>query len=504
MRRRPSLVSFQPVSLDPAGPVPLHRQLYEEVRTAILEARLAPGTRMPASRDLARGARISRNTVLAAFQQLLAEGYLTSRAGSGTYVADSIPDLLAPVRATAHAGRPEPDGPRELSSLGRSLLDGLGLAHEYPVLSDTFRSGLPALDEFPYAIWRRLFDRRLQTSSSKLLAYGDPQGYRPLREAIAQHLAAARGARCTPEQIVVLSGSQQAIDLVTRVLMEPGQAAWFEDPGYYIALAAMRCAGARVVPVPVDHEGLVVEEGVRQAPDARLAYVTPSHQHPLGTVMSLPRRLALLQWAERAGAWILEDDYASEYRYTGRPLAALQGLDERRRVLYVGTFSKVLFASLRLGYVVAPLDLVPALVRAREVSDRQSPTLLQAVTADFMHEGHFSRHLRRMRTLYAHRQKVLVTAAERHLAGLLEISPSEAGMNLIGWLPPGVDDREAARAAEHAQLFAPPLSRFAIRPQPRGGLVLGYTGLHDDQIEAGAKRLADALRPVVAAASSRR
>lgn len=500
MRRRPSLVSFQPVSLDPNGSLPLHRQLYEEVRTAILEARLAPGTRMPASRDLARGARISRNTVLAAFQQLLAEGYLTSRPGSGTYVAEAIPDLQTPVRADT-PGAASASGSRELSALGRRLTSGHLMTREFPVRSDTFRSGLPALDEFPYAIWRRLIDRRLQSSSSKLLAYGDPQGYRPLREAIAQHLAAARGARCSPDEIVVLSGSQQAVDVVARVLVDPGQPVWFEDPGYHIARAAFEAAGARIVPVCVDREGLVVDEGERAEPSARLAYVTPSHQHPLGTVMSLPRRLALLRWAERAGAWVLEDDYASEYRYAGRPLAALQGLDEHRRVLYAGTFSKVLFASLRLGYVVAPPDLVPALVAAREVSDRQSPTLLQAVTADFMLEGHFSRHLRRMRTLYAHRQRVLVEAAAQHLEGLLEIRPAEAGMNLVGWLPPGVDDREAARAAERAGLFAPPLSRYAIRRLPRGGLVLGYTGLPDERIVSGVRQLADALRPLVGAGS---
>lgn len=495
MRRRPSLVSFQPVSLDPNGSTPLHRQLYEEVRTAILEARLAPGTRMPASRDLARGARISRNTVLAAFQQLLAEGYLTSRAGSGTYVAEAIPDLQTPARSD-ESGVPSTGGPRALSALGRRLTSGQVLPRDFPVRSDTFRSGLPALDEFPYAIWRRLLDRRLQSSSSKLLAYGDPQGYRPLREAIAQHLSAARGARCSPDQIVVLSGSQQAVDVLARVLVDPGQSVWFEDPGYYIARAALEAAGARIVPVGVDREGLVVDEGERTEPGARLAYVTPSHQHPLGTVMSLPRRLALLRWAERSGAWVIEDDYASEYRYAGRPLAALQGLDDHGRVLYVGTFSKVLFASLRLGYVVAPPDLVSAIVAAREVSDRQSPTLLQAVTADFMLEGHFSRHLRRMRTLYAHRQRILVEAAAEHLNGLLELRPAEAGMNLVGWLPPGVDDRVAARAAERAGLYAPPLSRYAVRPLTRGGLVLGYTGLPDERIVAGVRQLADALRPL--------
>ncbi len=496
MRRRLTLSSFQPVSLDPNGAEPLHRQLYEEVRTAILGGRLSPGMRMPPSRDLARGARISRNTVLAAFQQLLAEGYLTSRGGSGTYVAEAIPELSTPLGADARSAVASPPaGP--LSRLGRRLAAGELMSHDYPVRSDVFRSGLPALDEFPYAIWRRLMDRRLQSAASKLLAYGDPQGYRPLREAIAQHLAAARGARCSPDQIVVLSGSQQAVNLLARVLMDPGDRVWFEDPGYYIARAAFEAVGGEIVPVPVDREGLLVDQGERNGPDARAAYVTPSHQHPLGHVMSLARRLSLLRWAERTGAWIIEDDYASEYRYAGRPLAALQGLDTSGRAIYVGTFSKTLFASLRLGYAVLPPGLVPTVVRAREVSDRQSPTLLQAVTADFLLEGHFARHLRRMRTLYAQRQHMLVAAAGRHLKGLLEVAPAEAGMNLVGWLPPGVDDRVAARAAEQAGLYAPPLSRYAVLPQPRGALVLGYTGLREDQIEDGAKRLAAALAPVV-------
>lgn len=496
MRRKSAVSSFQPVSLDPSGPEPLHRQLYDEVRVAILQGRLAPGTRMPASRDLAGGAHISRNTVLAAFQQLIAEGYLTSRPGSGTYVAEAIPDLVSPVVARAAAGAAA-DAPRRLSHLGEALARGELLALEGRVPSDTLRSGLPALDEFPYAIWRRLLERRMQPSSSRLLAYGDPQGYLPLREAIAQHLNAARGANCTAEQIVVLSGSQQAVNLAARSLVDPGDTVWFEDPGYFIARAAFHAVGAHVLPVPVDREGLQVEFGEREAPDARLAYVTPSHQHPLGHVMSLARRLALLRWADRHGAWILEDDYASEYRYTGRPLASLHGLDNQGRVIYVGTFSKTLFASLRLGYAVAPPDVVTPLVRAREVSDRQSPSLLQAALADFMIEGHFARHLRRMRTLYARRQAVLVAAARRHLEGVLEVAPAEAGMNLVGWLPPGVDDAAASAAARAAGVHAPALSSYALRPLARGALVLGYTGNDEARIEAGVRTLASALRTIL-------
>jgi GntR family transcriptional regulator/MocR family aminotransferase len=360
-----------------------------------------------------------------------------------------------------------------------------------------FRAGLPALDEFPMDTWRRLTDRHLRSSSPKTLAYGDPQGYRPLREAIAAHLAAARGARCSPEQILVVSGSQQGISLVNEVLVNEGDQVLFEDPGYFAARGVFEAGGAQLVPVPVDDDGFDVATAIQLAPNARLAYITPSHQNPLCVTMSLPRRRALLQWAETNGGWILEDDNASECRYHGRPLAALQGIDPHGRVMYAGTFSKVMFSALRLGYLVVPPDLVEEFVRARELQDRQSPGVTQAVLTDFMVEGHFSRHLRRMRTVYASRLATLVEAVRRHADGLLEIPVLEGGVNRVAWLPEGVSDVEAAEVLRPEGFACPPLSEFRIRPGGRSGLVLGFAGMTEEQIDESIRRMAALLRPLV-------
>jgi GntR family transcriptional regulator/MocR family aminotransferase len=320
-----------------------------------------------------------------------------------------------------------------------------------------------------------------------------------LRETIAAHLGEARAVRCEASQVIVVTGAQQAVDLAARVLLDPGDTAWVEDPGYQGARGALVAAGIRLAPVPVDREGLDVRRGAREGPGARLVYVTPSHQYPLGVTMSLNRRLALLEWASASGAWILEDDYDSEYRYAGRPLAALQGLDTAGRVIYAGTFSKVLFPALRLGYLVVPPDLVDAFVAARALADRHSPSVTQAALADFIDGGHFARHVRRTRALYAERQAALVRAARRSLGGVLEVAPAEAGMHLMGWLVAGLDDRAAARAALTRNVDAPPLSGFRVRPArrgERGGLVLGYAAYTPREIDDACGRLAAALRGV--------
>jgi GntR family transcriptional regulator/MocR family aminotransferase len=351
---------------------------------------------------------------------------------------------------------------------------------------------VPALDQFPYRLWSRLAARRWRRQP--LLDYGDPGGYAPLREAIAEYVRLARGARCLAEQVIITSGSQQGVDLAARVLLDPGDAVWMEDPGYSGARAALQVAGASIVPVPVDREGLVVEEGERVAPEARLAYVSPSHQFPVGVTMSAGRRLALLRWASRAGAWILEDDYDSEFRYDARPLAALQGMDEDGRVIYVGTFSKTLFPALRLGYLIVPEGLVEVFRAARAVSDRQSPTMDQVVLADSLVGGHFARHARRMRRLYSERQEVLVDAVRGRLGDRLEVFPSAAGMHLLGWLRPAVDDTLVSAKAAALGIEAAPLSRYALVQPPRGGLLLGWAAYSPQAIREGVVRLEEALR----------
>jgi len=496
MPRRIFAPNFRVFALDPNSSEPLHRQLYDELRRAILSGRLTPGSRLPASREMAIATKLSRNTVLAAYDQLMAEGYIEGRAGSGTYVARAIPEHAIPEVERPPMRASEDNAERAVSKAAQRLRASAPMHRLGTVNADAFRPGLPALDHFPMDIWRRISDRRLRTASTRLLTYDDPQGLLPLREAIAGHLCAARGARCTADQVIIVSGSQQAVDLAARVLLDPGDEVWFEDPGYFAARGALEMAGARIVPVPVDHDGLMVHQGVALAPNARMAYVTPSHQNPTCATMSLARRMALLQWAQRAGAWILEDDNASEYRYEGRPLAALQGIDANERTLYFGTFSKVLFASLRLGFIVAPPDLVPALVKAREFADRQSPSWQQAVVADFMHEGHFGRHLRRMRMLYGSRLENLKRAAARHASDLFEIPDREGGMSRVAYFLTDIDDNVAAAAAHAAGVSCMPLSHYRVTPGGRPGLILGFTGIDEENASIGMQKLAAAVRPL--------
>jgi GntR family transcriptional regulator/MocR family aminotransferase len=494
MGKQASAAPLLSVPLDERAAAPMFRQLYEGIRTAILSGRFEAGMRLPASRMLASELGVSRTTVLNGYEQLLAEGYLVGRLGSGTYVAPTLPEELLQAHTLPQALRPPARRSRLLSRRGATLA-----AAPRPIVPRAgrprpFRPGVPALDAFPSELWLRLTKKYTRRMFAELGDYGDPAGYRPLRQAIAAYLQAARGVCCDADQIIVVSGAQQALDLAARVLLDPGEAAWVEDPSYIGARGALSGTGVQVVGVPVDREGLDVAGAARRHPRARLCYVTPSHQYPLGVTMSLSRRLALLDWARRASAWIVEDDYDSEFRYAGRPLAALQGLDRDRRVLYVGTFSKVLFPALRLGYLVAPPDLVDAFVAARTLADHHSPTLPQAVLAEFIADGHLARHVRRMRTLYAERQTALLAAVRRELDGCLSVAPAEAGLHLVGWLGEGEDDRVASRRAAAHGVETPPLSAYQIERGKRGGLLLGYAASSPREIRDGVRRLALALR----------
>lgn len=482
------------VPLDERSRVPLHRQLYGGVRDLILSGRLAPGTRLPSFRSLASDLDVSRNTVIAALGQLHAEGYLESRVGSGTTVAHALPQDLPAVTGGAGVAGARATPRRALSRRGR-LLAGLPL-NTSAAATVPFRPSTPALDDFPIEIWGRLAARHRRHMPRALLGYGDALGHPELREAIAGYLRVARGVQCTGDQVAVVSGTQQALYLCAQLVLDPGDVAWCEDPGYPGARAALVAAGARIVPLPVDHEGLVVPADAARAGRPRLVYVSPSNQFPLGVTMSVSRRASLLKAVRGQGAWILEDDFDSEYRYSSRPIAALQGLDPDRRVIYIGTFSKTLFPSLRIGYVVLPPALVDAFRVARAAIDRHSPTLEQAVLADFITEGHLSRHIRRMRALYRERQEALVTAARAELGGLLDVAPGDAGIHLVGWLPAGASDRAAAAAAAARGVQVTPLSVYAVRRTSlaRPGLLLSYGAFDAAQIRRGVERLAQALR----------
>ncbi len=477
-----------------------HRQLYNQIRGHVLSGRLAGGVRLPATRSLARDLGCSRNTVLSAYDLLLAEGYLAGSRGSGTYVSRLLPDPFMALAAGVEAAGPKSHGggSATLSARGRALAK-IGFRPRGPV--GAFMLG-PDVSQVPFDVWGRILGAAWRRPVPALPHSGDPAGYRPLREAIAEYLRATRALSCDWRQVMITSGAQQALDLVARALLDPGDAVWCEDPGYAGLRGPLIAAGARLVQIPVDDQGLSVAEGRDRAPKARLAVVAPSHQFPLGVVMSLGRRLELLNWARSAGAWILEDDYDSEYRYAGRPLAALQGLeadsgDGAGRVIYAGTFSKVMFPSLRLGYLVVPKDLIEPLTQVRAALDDHPSAVVQPVLAAFIAEGHFSAHVRRMRRHYAARQEALLEAARRWLDGKLLLSPDEAGLHLVARLTPALgrrmSDTQAAARAAGAGVAVSALSGYAVEAQCDPGLLLGYAAVQEDAIEDSVIRLAKAL-----------
>jgi GntR family transcriptional regulator/MocR family aminotransferase len=480
------------ISIDRRSQKPLHRQVYEGYRDAIIERRLSPGQRLPSTRSLALELRISRVPVIGAFEQLLTEGYIESRVGSGSFVARALPEpQVARPRATEPRAAKGP-GQRPVARLPEALAAG---PEPWASGFSPFRLNLPALDQFPTETWARLLARHARGASRSLLGYGSALGYAPLRETLAAYLRTSRSVRCEPEQILVVSGSQQALALCARVLLEPGDPVWVEEPGYSGACHAFLLMGGRLVPVPVDDEGLDVAAGLAREPRARVAYVTPSHQYPLGMTMSAARRLQLLEWARGTGAWIIEDDYDSEYRYESLPVSALQGLDRDARVLYVGTFSKVLYPALRIGYLVVPPDLVDRFARVRDTLDIFPATLPQAALTDFLVEGHYGRHLRRMRRLYAERRNALVEALDRELGGSVEVLGAQAGMHLVAQLRRHRgSDQEIARRAAALGVNAQPLSTCYLDRPRRQGFVLGFSGVRKPEVLEGVRKLRSAIQ----------
>jgi GntR family transcriptional regulator/MocR family aminotransferase len=488
--------SFQDLSLmPPEGSKELWRWLYRELRAAILDGRLKSGSRMPSTRNLAEQYDISRGTVVLAFDHLRSEGYIETQVGAGTFVASNLPDdALSPKRGRERL--PGWASKAKLSKRGRLASEDVPAVPVFHSIGKAFRSYEPALDLFPVDLWSRVAGRVLRRAPRSLYGNGDVKGYLPLRRAIAEYVGAVRGVRCDPDQVIITTGTQPALDLIARMVLDPGDAAWMEDPGYPGMFFAVRAAGAKIVPVPVDQEGLDVEWARRRAPDAKFAYVTPANQFPLGVTMSLARRRALLDWAEARAAWVVEDDFDSEYRYSGRPLAALQSLDSAGSVIYVSTFTKILFNALRLGFMVLPPRLVEPFASARNCIDRHPPTLDQAILAEFILEGHFGHHIRRMRQVYADRMAVLAEAAERRLGGLLEVVKTVTGMRTVGWLQTGEDDRSVQSRANAQGLELTALSLFTRRHPVRSGLMLGFAGCSPDELRRGVNVLAAMLERV--------
>ncbi|HXX40581.1 MAG TPA: PLP-dependent aminotransferase family protein [bacterium] len=468
--------------------MPAYRWLYVAMRGEILAGHLRPGTRLPATRDLARQYALSRGTIVSAFDQLASEGYVTGTMGSGTYVSRTLPDDLLQVGREPVARPPVlRTARRYLSDYGRRVTPFPGLELRPP---RAFRANLPALDAFPAAAWARIMARRSRQWPLSLLMGCEPIGYAPLRAVLAHYLGMSRGVQCTPDQVVIVSGVQEALDLVARLFLNPRDRVCMENPGYPGAAIAFESVGARVSFVPLDDQGMLVPAQVLRG--ARLVYVTPGHQFPLGMTMSLPRRLQLLDWARKTGGLIFEDDYDSEYRYSGRPVPALHGLDRTGQVFFAGSFSKVLFPSLRLGYLVVPPDVVDRFAAAKSSTSRHAPLLDQAVLQEFIAEGHFGRHLRRMRELYAERLAALLASGRQYLTGLLEISPIEAGLQTVGWLR-GIDAETAAAAAAERNVETIPLGRYYRGGPGREGLVLGFAAVSTQAIRRGVRDLAAAV-----------
>ena len=477
------------LELDRQSATPLQQQLYRQVRRQILDGALPPGTRLPASRALARRAGVARATVVAAYAQLEAEGYLVSRVGAGAYVANNLP---LPVDAATPPFTPvlSPWGRRALQAAPNRKSSGPRTEVEID-----FGFGRSFPHSFPYDVWRRLLARYLSTDDAMLSRYGSVAGFMPLRRAIADHLANLRGVRCSPEQVVIVSGAQQALDILARLLLTRGAAVLVETPGYRDAFELFRLHGAQLVALPVDEAGFPVEQ-IPPGCAARLAFVTPSNQFPQGGALPLPRRLALLAWARAQDAIVVEDDYDGELRYDGRLLPALQALDERGHVVYLGTFSKVLFPALRLGYVVLPRALVQPFVRAKGLVDRGAPTLMQAAIADFIAEGHFARHLRRLRQTYGARQAALIEAVERYLGDAVCYTAVPAGLHLMLSLPAGCDEAALVQRAAALGVGVYPGAPYHLAQPAPSSILLGFSGLQEEEIREGIRRLARALTRV--------
>ncbi len=487
------------IALDRTLAEPLYRQFYRSVQQHVLTGRLPPGTKLPSIRTLSKSLDVSRNTIVTAMDQLTIEGYLEARVGAGTFVSRTLPETQLQVEFGALELSPARPHAGTLSKRGQALKELLGDSPDRPGYMSAvgaFSVDGPDLEDFPWETWRKLSGRLTRRASLRLLGYQRDLGLEPLRDVLAEHLALARGVRCSADQILIVSGSQEALFLTANVLLDPGGEAWVEDPGYPGMRRALTAAGAHLIPVSVDDEGMDVGWAQSNHPHARLACVTPSHQFPLGPTLSLRRRLALLEWADTESGWILEDDYDSEYRYEGRPLQALQGLDGGQRVVYAGTFSKVLFPGLRLGYVVAPPQLIEAFAAARTAVDLHPPALTQAILAEFIERGHYWRHVRRMRTRYSVRCAALVQALREEIGPGVVLGPHDSGMHFILELPEGVSDREVSRRAAELEVECLPVSSFVHGHDQLSGLVIGFGRLAVEHIRPAVRRLARAISDV--------
>lgn len=464
--------------LDARRKRPLFRQLYDQIRSAILEGRLKADSRIPSSRDLMEQLGVSRTTVVSAIDMLIAEGYLLTSHGRGTFISSEIPDeQILPQKVETSDGANSKGSSNHLGKYGESILDS-DRSNWHTGTSRPFCPGEPALDEFPIQVWSKIVRRVWKSLDPSMLSYGEPAGYRPLRTQIAEYLSVRRGVNCDPSQVMIVSGTQQAVDIVSRISIDAGDEVLFENPGYVSARDSFVKHGAKIIPVPVDDSGVILEQAIRKHHRARLAYVTPSHQYPLGVTLPIERRLALLNWAKENHSLILEDDYDSEYRYAQQPLPCLQGLDSASRTIYVGSFSKVVFPALGLGYAIVPQQMVTSFENALKLTSRPGSQVDQIVLSKFIREGHFVRHLRRMRKTHALRRETFVTEIEKNLGDKLEVIGSPAGLHCTTILKTKQRDTHLVAALDEIGIIARPLSGYYLpgtkSRDRKNGLVFGF------------------------------
>ncbi len=474
------------IQLDSESTVPLYKQLYQQLHQAIVEGKFPPGIYLQSTRDLSKILKVSRNTVLQAIQQLIAEGFLEAKAGSGTRITSNLPRNFFWKDYTEQTHEKEPVSIRSISRRGETYAAGKFTNRQKMDGPYIFTLSVPALDHFPVEMWSRLVARHHRKASLNLFDYnvGEPAGYQPLREAIANYVQVVRGVKCTAEQVIITNGAQHAIFLATQVLLDPGDKVWLENPGHIGTRSILQASNAKIVSVPVDNHGLNVEAGIRLAPDASMVCITP-HQMPVGSLMNLKRRLELLRWAREEGAWILEDDYDHEFTYRGRPIMSLQGLDNANRVIYIGTFSKSMFPSLRIGYMIVPHDLVQPLSMARLTIDVQTSTIQQAALADFIHKGYLSNHIRRMRKLYGQRRNHLLKLLSKELSEWVTPGIATTGFHMMAWLHSDISDKVICEEGRKHGLSLVPVSNLYIGKALRSGLLLGYAATDEENMTKG-------------------
>lgn len=469
----------------------IKQQFYDALKEAILNGQLKPGTKLPSSRTLSEMMSISRNSVIAGFERLMDEGYLISKKGSGTYVCPTIPDEMIAIPVISHLPQNNDDDTSlNISPQMKALFSVWDKTAPYVTQNRMFNIGVGCTDLFPHPLWGRLLGRTWRQFRKQMGQLNDPLGFQPLRLAISDYVRTTRGLNCTPEQIVIVNGTQQAMNLAAQVILQAGDEVWLDEPGYDGALGAFTAIGAKVRPVISDKQGMDVAWGIEHWPQAKMIFTAPSHQFPLGGTLSLSRRMALLDWAAEHGVWIFEDDYNSEFRYTAKPIQALQGLDKQRRVIYAGTFSKMMFPEFRLGFLVVPNNLIESFKLAKHYADTRTSYLEQATLAAFIADGHYARHVRRVRKACYERQQVLIEAIRQYLPNSFRIEPSDSGIHLVCWLSGDLTEKEVIDKCRAAGLGAQPLSRYCQTNYEQQAILLGFAAHPPAELVDGIRKLA--------------